>query len=174
MRVRRRLDTEMVVADRPDRVARRMVAAHAMYPNARRCRRLAQEDVADRRSVRSEARDRPSVKLGEVSGTTCDVAADKVGVAALQIRGRHDTRFLDAVAKPRSVSLDLSLDPFAHVDRRAVRHVAIRPKRMLAWRRTARIEHAWLRHEHVRPLAVTAFPRRALRRRDLRERPAKV
>ena len=76
----------------------------------------------------------------------------------------------DDVAKARREPLDLRLDLVGPIRGGAVRHMAIRPRGVLAGRRTRRVEQRLLReqNEWARRTVVT------LRLSDLRERASKV
>jgi hypothetical protein len=74
----------------------------------------------------------------------------------------------------RGEALDLALDGRAHIDGRAVRNVAVPPRRVLAGRSTCVVEQALLREQHEGPLRLPSFPGGALRLGDLRRRAAEV
>ena len=105
-----------------------------------------------------------------------DVAADVVArctprsrAAACTWRARID------VAEARCEALDLRLDRVGRVAVPALRHVAVRPRGVLALGRARVVEEALLHEQHERPLAGAAsLPRRALGLRDLGERAAEV
>src|SRR5215213_11207394 len=105
-----------------------------------------------------KTRDGARIELREICRTAGDIASDEVRVHPLEIRREHDTALVDAVSKPRCKPLDLRLHSLAHVDGRAVRHVAVRPQRVLSVRSTRRIESARLHYEHVGPLGNTTTP----------------
>ena len=80
--------------------------------------------------------------------------------------GRRDVARKDAVAKSRSVALDLRLDAFGHVDGRAIRHVAVRPEHVLSLGRAGRIEERWLRSQDERALGMPPLAHVVLARSD--------
>ncbi len=92
-----------------------------------------------------------------------DVAPDKICVPLFEIVRRTARPREDAVAKARRESFDLLLDPFAHIDARAERHVTISPEGMLTSRRARCVEEALLRYENegrsgCRPCATILSP----------------
>src|SRR4029079_16815578 len=97
---------------------------------------------------------------------------DKVRVVRLELRGAKRRAGDDPVAEARREALDLLFDPLRHVERRAVRNVAVRPRGLLSLGRAARVEEARLREEDVRLVAHAAAPRLALGGGDLLERAA--
>src|SRR5512133_2021396 len=109
-----------------------------------------------------QARNRTRVELRSVGRATGNVSTNKIGVAALEVGGKHDMALVDAIAKSRSESFDLLLDALAHVERGPIRNVAVCPERLLSARRARRVESARLHHEHVRLFRRAALPSLAL------------
>src|SRR3954465_16019302 len=128
----------------------------------------------ERVAVRVKNADRPGEDLSEIRRAAGDVSADEIRVAPLEVRGEERVARDDAVAKARRVPLDLRLDALAHVYRRAVGHMAVRPERMLSRGRTRRIEHRRLHGKNVRTLVHPAVPGFLFAGRDLPDRAAKV
>ena len=86
------------------------------------------------------------VQLRDVRRTAGNIASDEIRV--LKVRREHGVTLVDAVAKPRSESLDLSLDTVSHVNDRSIRHMTVCPQRMSSCGRARRIEPAGLNREH--------------------------
>jgi len=83
-------------------------------------------------------------RLAQRPGTARDVAAHVVRIVAFTVgRRRRDPRE-DQVTKSRRESFYLVLDALGHVDVRAVRHVTVRPQRVLTNGRTSVVDHARL------------------------------
>ena len=92
-------------------------------------------------------------ELPPVADAAVDVAADVVGVVRLHRRGVLRRPGEDAVAEPGREPLDLGLDRGGHVDGRAVGHVAVRPRDVLALRGARRVRDRRLDEQHERPSA---------------------
>jgi hypothetical protein len=101
-------------------------------------------------------------ELSQVGNPTIDVAADVVGVMAFDVGGCHDMTSEDPRREAGGESLDLRLDPLAHVDRRSVGDMAIGPTDMLAGRCARRVGHRGLSEDHERPLGHLARGHRVL------------
>ena len=157
-----------------ERRARRPVAAHAVDAAARRRRRGAEVDARNRRRVRHAPGDRTREQLAEVLRPAVDVAADVVRVAPLHLGAVHRRAGRDQPREPGREALDLGLDRRGHVAGRAVRHVAVGPRRLAAVRHAGAVEAAGLHEQDERPRRVVAARDRLLGGADLLERPAEV
>src|SRR4051812_49912626 len=115
-----------------------MKSTHSMHPDSWRRRRRAQKDSIDRRSIGMQTRHWTRVELCKVRRATGDIAPNEICVAALEIRWERDASRLDAIAEARRESLDLRFDALAHVHGRTVRHMTVRPERVLVLRRSSR------------------------------------
>ena len=99
-------------AARPSRASRsttpgRVAPAHAVHAAAGVRRRAAHVQPAHRQRVRRPARDRPEdQQLVGRRGAAADVAADQVGVAALQVQRGEHRGVDDQVAQPGRVRLE--------------------------------------------------------------------
>src|SRR5216683_6934990 len=111
---------------------RRIEATHAMHATGGR--RGGRAEVQTPIRCRVEPRCWPDEELPQVGDSAVDVAADVVGIVALDVGRRHDVTGEDARGEARGESLDLRLDSLAHVDRRSIRHMAIGPTDVLARR----------------------------------------
>src|SRR6202011_1447503 len=80
----------------------------------------------------------------------------------------------DAGGEARGESLDLRLDPLAHVDRRTIRHMAVGPTDVLAGRRPAGVGDGGLSEDHEGPLGHRAGGHRLLGGDNLIEGAANV
>src|SRR5204862_350394 len=93
--------------------------------------------------------DRMAAFIDEVRAAD-DVAADVVGVVCLEVARPHDVAGEDQPAEPWGEALDLRLDRIGGVAVPAVRHVAVRPRRVLAGRRARVVEETLLHEEDER------------------------
>ena len=145
-----------------------------MHARPRRRRRRAQIHAGQRRAIRIQRQPRPRQRLPQRCRSAADVAPDVVGVVRLHLHrpGRVPRR--NAVAEARREALDLRFDCSSEIAAVAVRHVAVRPRRVHAVRSAARVEQRVLRQQHERPLAAHSAPRIALGTRDLLDAPADV
>src|SRR5690606_27069150 len=107
-------------------------------------------------------------------GAGGEVAADEVGVVALEIRRREAVAADDAVAEPGREALDLGLDALGGVLGRAVGHVAVGPDGVEAGRRAGRVEEAGLGKDEKRALRDAPVPGRRLGGGDLVQGPPDV
>jgi hypothetical protein len=71
-------------------------------------------------------------ELADVLPATVDVAANVVGIVALEISGPHRVPGQDRRPESRREALDLALYGLGHVPRGAVGHVAVGPGRVVA------------------------------------------
>ena len=78
----------------------------------------------------ADAGHRSREHLPQVLGAAVDVAAHVVGVVLLQAGRRQDAAGQDHVPEAGREALDLGLDPLPHVERGAVRDVAVGPGRV--------------------------------------------
>src|SRR3981081_362520 len=95
--------------------------------------------------------------------TTRDGTTGVVRVAVLDILAVHHRARENALPEAGRESFELRFDTVGHVDGRAVRHMAVRPQRLLACGRARGIEEALLRHQNERPLRMLAAPHGGLR-----------
>src|SRR5205823_3378727 len=86
----------------------------------------------------------------------------------------HDRARENAVAKPRREALDLRLHPFSHVERGAIRDVAVRPHGVLARGSARWVEEALLSDEDERALGRRAARDLGLALGDLVERSSEM
>src|SRR5438067_48511 len=103
-----------------------------MHATAGRRRRRAEIELAVGRRVEPPCW--TDEELPEVGDPAVDVAADVVGVMALDVGRTHDVTRQDARSESWGESFDLRLDPLAHVDGRSIRDMAVGPADMLAGR----------------------------------------
>lgn len=75
------------------------------------------------------------------------MSADEVWIVTFEIGRLHHTARENAVAKPGREAFDLAFDRVAHVNQTIIRHVTIRPKRVLTRRRASGIKQRRLRKE---------------------------
>jgi hypothetical protein len=87
-----------------------------------------------------------------------DVSAHEIRVEFLKLRGILGMARQYQIAKPRSKSLDLSLDRVRHVMGRPIRNVTVSPTRVAPCRSSAGIEKTRLRQEHEGFIGVSAVP----------------
>src|SRR4029079_3119857 len=80
----------------------------------------------------------------------------------------------DETAKPGCEAIELSLDSVGHVDRRAGRHVAVGPRRLLPRRRAGRIPTRVLRGQRERAIGCPTGRDLALRADDVLHVPTEV
>jgi hypothetical protein len=113
-------------------------------------------------------------KLQEAVRAAGDVAADEVRVVPLELGRVARARGEDAVMEAGREALDLRIDPVAHVERGAVRDMAVRPGSVLSGRRARVVEKALLREQDEGPLCVPSLPRCAFGFDDLRDRAGEV
>ena len=85
----------------------------------------------ERRPVGVPPRHRPEHRLAQGRRAAVDVAAQQVRVVRLGLGRRPHRPGQHPVAEAGGEALDLRLHPLAHVDVRAVRHVAVAPERVL-------------------------------------------
>src|ERR1019366_4951358 len=85
---------------------------------------------------------------------SADVASDVVGVVRLGFCGIHGRAPEDEVHEPGCETFDLGLDASGHVDRRASRHVAVGPERLLSGRGSGWVHDAWLDDDAVGAIRV--------------------
>src|SRR5262249_22216768 len=135
---------------------RRKVATHPVYANAGRRGCRADVQPLARRAVPAERG--ANEHLAQIHDAHRDVAADEVGIAPLEVRGRDDVARQYAIAEAGSEALDLPFDGGEHVDSGSSRHVTVAPRGVTSRGRARRIEQRMLREEDERPL-VGASPR---------------
>jgi hypothetical protein len=87
----------------------------------------------------------------------------------LDVGRRHRLPRQDEVTKAGGEALNLALDPVRHVHGAGVRHVAVRPARVMTFGRARAVEHALLRHEDERALGDAAVHRRVFGCRQVLE-----
>src|SRR5581483_5731238 len=110
------------------------VAAQPVDAAAGRRRGRAQIHPVERRPVRHEAPGRTEEQLAQVHRAVVEVAADEAAVVRLERRRPHRVTGEHDVSEPGREAFDLRLDPLGHVDRRAVRQVAVGPRGLAARR----------------------------------------
>src|SRR4029453_10823592 len=98
---------------RPTQVAQRDArgrqATETVYTSARRRRRRAEVDAAQRRSPRQGSQGWTGNELTQRVRAADDVAADVVSVVSLEAPRRHDVSGEDQLADPGREALDLPL-----------------------------------------------------------------
>lgn len=90
---------------------RGMMSAHSMYASTWRCRRGAEINVRNRRTVRMEHGCGPAKQLEQRVGSAADVSTHQIGIVCFELASRHNVAGDDSVAKPGCESLHLRLDP---------------------------------------------------------------
>src|SRR5439155_17767079 len=96
-------------------------------PASWRGRRRADVDALQWCSVRHEPPRRAEEELGQVHCAAVQVTADEVAVVRLELGGAHRVAGEYAAAESGREPLDLRFDALGHVDRRAIRDVAVGP-----------------------------------------------
>src|SRR6202011_6423057 len=102
-------------------------------------RRRAEVELPVRRGV--QAPSGADEELAQVGDPAIDVAADAVGIVAFEVGRAHDVTSEDTRREAGGESLDLRLDPLAHVHRRSIGDMAISPTDVLAGRSPRRVGH---------------------------------
>src|SRR5438093_10438566 len=138
-----------------------------MHATAGRRRRRAEIELAVGRGVEPPCW--TDEELPEVGDPAVDIAADVVGVVALDVGRAHDMTRENARSESWGESFDLRLDPLAHLAGRSIRDMAVGPADMLAGRCARRVGHGGLSEDHERPLRDAARGDRVLGRDDLVE-----
>src|SRR5262245_61428006 len=101
-----------------------------MYAAAGRCRRGADKEPVNGRSVRRATEHRPSDNLTKISRAAVDVSAGVVRIVAFHPSGSNRVTSHDAVTESGGESVDLVFDALGHVCRATVRDMTVSPCRM--------------------------------------------
>src|SRR5690606_3521299 len=140
-----------------------------MYPTARRRRCRTNINTFGGSTVRRKPKCRPIEQLCDIHDPTVDVAPDVVGIVSFHFACIECVGSAYSIPESRCKTFHLVGNRLRHVFTRSIRHVAIRPSRVLARGCPRCIEHALLCKQHKGLLRVTAFPHQALAFRDFME-----